>query len=75
MENLRRILSQSSSGRRVGSPKPNAECAQFSSPSIVSSVSAIESDDSEVRPGIKDQEIKKVCTFYHNKQPKNGNLL
>ena len=75
MENLRRILSQSSSGRRVSSPKPDAECAQFTSPSIVSSVSVKNSADSEVRPGIKDQETKKVCTYYHNKLNKNGNLL
>ena len=63
MENLRRILSQSSSGRRVSSPKPDAQCAQFTSPSIVSSVSVENSADSEIRPGIKDQE---VCTFYHD---------
>lgn len=59
MENLRKILSQNSSGGRGGSP--DVQCEKFTSPSIVSSVRrAKESQDDNVLFGSSDEGTKKV---------------
>ena len=61
MENLRRILSKNSSEILVSSP--DSQCEQLTSPSIVSSVNIKHITDCELMIGIKDQEIKKVCSL------------
>ena len=61
MENLRKILSQNSSEVLVS--YSDAECEQLTSPSIVSSVNVKHIADCELMIGIKDQEIKKVCSL------------
>lgn len=56
MENLRKILSQNSSGS-----SPDVQCEKFTSPSIVSSVRrAKESQDDNVLFGSSDEGTKKV---------------
>ena len=62
MDNLRKILSQNSSGGRGSSPVVQTE--KFTSPSIVSSVSAKESHDDSVLFGSSDEGTKKVLFKY-----------